>query len=176
MKINDILNIVFALGVVGILVITTISKSLRAKKEQALAKPTGGKLPDAARQPSHTRKPGVEDILQEILGEKPLETKLNESHAAQKQRKAKMNQTEEPAARIDMEQEKDHPAISDRRYTPQFAALKSRFDVPEETTPEEKAEEELPRTGAQALRSMSRSELQQAIVLREVLGPPVSLQ
>ena len=73
------------------------------------------------------------------------------------------------------DRQEDQPDTRGGRYEPSLNTL-SRFDVPEKVVAVEVSGERRPVRGAEVLRSMSRSELQQAIVLREILGPPVSLQ
>jgi hypothetical protein len=175
MKINELLNLVFVLGVVCITIISMISKAMRAKKEQVRPKPSGRKLPSAGKPPVQTKKPGVEDILQEILGEKPLRTKLNESQA-RKKRQVELARTEETAERSDAGLKENVLPASRSGYSPRITTLRTQFDEPEESTAAPVAAGDQHLSGAQAIRAMTRTELQQAIVLREVLGPPVSLR
>lgn len=177
---DDLFNLVFVLAIAGATGVSLLAKALRARKEQVALKPAGRQARPTPR-PARQQKPGVDEILQEILGEESLLSRLSTSRAdkerARSRRKEREQLDEESVEQVSTEAQ---PAEKGGKYVPRFSELKSRLDEPV-TAPvaagiSAGARPVQPGTMALRMRTMSRTELQQAIVLREILGPPISLR
>jgi hypothetical protein len=168
---DDLFNLIVVLVIAGATGVSIIAKALRARKEQGVLKPAGRhprSTPGPVRQPA----PRVDEILQEILGEDSLRSRLRTSRA-EKKREQESERTEQGA-------EEMQTVAARGKYVPRFAELKSRFDEPAAPpvlagfTAGKRTVQ--PAAVARKMRTMSRTELQQAIVLREILGPPAALR
>jgi hypothetical protein len=175
---DDLFNLLVVLVIAGVTGASFLAKALKARKEQVALKSAGrqtGSPPRPARQP----KPSVDEILQEILGEDSLRSRLSTSRADKEHARSRRKEREQQAESTEQVAEEVKTVETREKYVPRFNELKSRFDEPAEPsatviTPGKRQVQ--PGSMSVKMRNMSRTELQQAIVLREILGPPVSLR